>query len=130
MPRHANATSYGGERGNRPVGGDHGGRPIPEVFRKTMAVRASREASIRRLDKMLASEDDEVFLKAWKECADRGFGKAPQSLDVTSGGQPLLDALTRRSRILALLASADAVEIEPPRIGAIGPAEAVGDGGD
>ncbi len=49
---------------------------------------------ITELEKLLADEsEDSVFLKAFAEVADRGFGKAPQSIDVTSDGEQVQSLL-------------------------------------
>lgn len=56
-----------------------------------MQLLALRAAKAKRLEKMLsdANPDNAAFLKAFQEVADRGFGKAPQSIDVTSDGEQI-----------------------------------------
>ncbi len=54
-----------------------------------MQRRAERAKTLQRLDLALESEEDHIFLKAFQEVADRGFGKAPASIDVTSAGEQI-----------------------------------------
>lgn len=98
MPKRANATSFGGSKGNRP--GRKKGDPtnvgaMPEVFRRRMQILASRAAEAKRLERLLSDEnaDDELFLKAFDRVCDRGYGKAPQSVDVTSDGEKIQSLL-------------------------------------
>lgn len=83
MPRRATSTSFGGKSGNRRGSGPNkgeGGRP-PEVFRQRMQLLASRDATAQRLEAALRSDDDLVFLKAFAEVANRGYGKAPEHVE-------------------------------------------------
>lgn len=60
------------------------------MFKKAMQKRAADGASLKRIDTMLkpnSAPDD--FKWAWAQAADRGFGKAAQSVDVTSGNEKL-----------------------------------------
>lgn len=59
------------------------------LFKKEMARRAAHATTLRRMDEALKAEDNREFLAAFKECADRGIGPAAQSVDLTTGGQPL-----------------------------------------
>lgn len=53
-----------------------------------MQLLAMRAAKAKRLEEMLGDEsEDSTFLQAFREVCDRGFGKAPQSIDVTSDGE-------------------------------------------
>lgn len=65
---------------------------------QTLALRA---AKARRLERLLSdeNEDDATFLKAFAEVSDRGFGKAPQSVDVTSAGEQVQSLLVVPSEI-------------------------------
>jgi len=55
---------------------------------------AMRAAHAKRLETLLGDEsDDSAFLKAFAEVCDRGFGKAPQSVDVTSQGERMQSLL-------------------------------------
>lgn len=95
MPRRANATSFGGKAGNpRNTTKPGTGRP-PDVFRNRMQLLALRAAQAKRLEKLLSDKnpDDHTFLKAFSEVSDRGFGKAPQSVDVTSDGEKIQSLL-------------------------------------
>lgn len=119
MPRRATSTSFGAENGNDAT---RGGRPpgiSPERFRHAMAWRAAREATVARMDQALKSSDDKDFLAAFRECADRGFGKAVQAVDVTSTGA-LLPAAEREARVRAIV---EAVLARGE--GRVGPATAV-----
>lgn len=70
-------------------------------FRAAMRARATDPAHLARLDAMLAGTPDpvtgqriplkpETWLAAWGDVANRGYGRAHQSLDVTSGGEALV----------------------------------------
>ncbi len=64
-------------------GAPNAGRP-PSEFKRLMQRIASRPETIRRLRKLTGtakSVSDEVFLKAFKEAGDRGYGKAVQPLE-------------------------------------------------
>jgi len=78
------ATGEDPRRGRGPrKGAPNAGRP-PSEFKELMRGVASRPEALKRLRKLAgASKDvsDEVFLKAFKEAADRGFGKAVQPLE-------------------------------------------------
>src|SRR5690242_13327191 len=92
MPRRATSTSFGAERGNKPMSPGPGARPGNTVdrFRKEMQERALRADTLHRLDKSLDAKEDAIFLKAFAEVADRGFGKAPQSIEHTGAdGGPI-----------------------------------------
>lgn len=93
MPRRATSTSFGGKSGNTPGRGPEkgkGGRPV-DIFRNRMQELALRAAKAKRLETLLddKNEDNSAFLKAFQEVSDRGFGKAPQSIDVTSDGEQI-----------------------------------------
>lgn len=64
------------------------GRP-PDEFRERMRALASREDVLAALDAILTNPNHPQFLRAWQEAADRGYGKAAQHLDVTSGAEQL-----------------------------------------
>lgn len=83
MPRRATATSYGNKSGNPQGAGPakgEGGAPT-KTFVLAMQRLASRHETLRRLEAELDSEDPRVFLKAFAEVADRGYGKALQPLE-------------------------------------------------
>ena len=71
-------------RGRGPKkGAPNAGRP-PNEFKEMMRALASRPAVMTRLKKLLgtsAKVPDDVFLKALKEVADRGYGKAVQPVE-------------------------------------------------
>jgi len=69
-------------RGRGPKKGE-GGRP-PDEFKRLMRGIVSRKAVADRLRKLTsgsAKVTDDVFLKAFKEVTDRGYGKAVQPLE-------------------------------------------------
>lgn len=60
-----------------------GGRP-PDWFKRKMATLASRRDVLRYLKRCLTHPADaETFLKAWKEAADRGFGRSTQKQELS-----------------------------------------------
>lgn len=66
-----------------PKGAPNAGRP-PNEFKEMMRALASRPAVMQRLKKLLGTSKqvpDDVFLKALKEVADRGYGKAVQPVE-------------------------------------------------
>ena len=85
-------------------GAPNAGRP-PDEFKKLMRGVASRTETIRRLRKLAGGAKgvaDEIFLKAFKECADRGYGKAVQPLEHAGpDGEPL--PLETADRALGLI---------------------------
>lgn len=78
------AKGKDGRRGRGPKkNAPNAGRP-PSEFKRLMQGIASRADAITRLRKLTGtnkSVSDEVFLKAFKESADRGYGKAVQPLE-------------------------------------------------
>ena len=69
-------------RGPAP-GAPNAGRP-PDEFKRIMQGIVSRDEAVRRLAQLASGEktvSDEIFLKAFKESADRGYGKAVQPLE-------------------------------------------------
>ena len=64
-------------------GAPNAGRP-PDEFKRTMRGIVSRKTVVERLKKLTggsAKVTDDVFLKAFKEVTDRGYGKAVQPLE-------------------------------------------------
>lgn len=68
------------------------GRP-PDEFKRAMRGIASRRAALERLKKLTSGSrkvSDDVFLKAFKEVTDRGYGKAVQPLEHSGpDGEPI-----------------------------------------
>lgn len=64
------------------------GRP-PDEFRERMRALASRDDVLAALEQILSDPNHPHWLRAWQEAADRGYGRAAQHLDVTSGSEPL-----------------------------------------
>jgi hypothetical protein len=90
MPRRASATSFGQSKGNRP--GRKKGDPtnvgvLPATFRNRMALIASRMRTVNELEKILENRDHAAFMKAMEFVTERGFGKVPSAVDVTSKGE-------------------------------------------
>ncbi len=82
------STSYGGIKGNKPgATGAHGkaGRR-PDAFYIRMAFLAERAAESKRLERLLADEnqDDDAFFKAFDRVTAFAFSKAPAREDVTA----------------------------------------------
>lgn len=86
MPRHATATSFGGERGNptRPGPGNPGA-----IYRKRMAHLANLAAKAKRWETLLSAKngDHETFFKAFDRVSDRAFGRPAQGIDHTNAGE-------------------------------------------
>ena len=53
-------------------------------FKAEMARRASREKTLKRMDSALEAEDHKEFLSAFRECADRGYGKPTETIEHSS----------------------------------------------
>jgi hypothetical protein len=70
------------------------GRPTDD-FTAKMRSLTSAEATIRELAKILKDGSHEHFIKALTFCADRGYGKPVQPVDVTSNGESIADVLKR-----------------------------------
>ncbi len=102
-------------RGRGPAkGAPNAGRP-PDAFKALMRELASRDESLVRLagilkgtlkytdgdgKKVVIPVDSDTYLKALAFASDRGYGKAQQSIDVTSGGKPIADVLKKaRERV-------------------------------
>lgn len=78
------------------LGKPKGGRPLAS---HTIETQLQRQMLVQwlqpRLDKIfnaLAEKAEKGDVQAAKELLDRAWGKAPQSIDMTSGGLPLLIA--------------------------------------
>lgn len=64
-------------------GAANAGRP-PDKFKEDMRALACREDVLRRLKRLLSGSrkvSDDVFLRAFKEVADRGYGKPAQPVE-------------------------------------------------
>lgn len=76
-------------------GAPNAGRPRDEWKRELQRL-ASSDAVLSHLQKVVdAGPDHPYFAKALDYLTDHGYGKAAQSLDVTSGGEPLTIRITR-----------------------------------
>ena len=83
---HYNATSFGAVRGNTPV--PSGAGDTPDIFKKRMQRLASLTAIEERLTRVLTDPeaDHSEWLAAFREAADRGYGKAAQPVTGEDGG--------------------------------------------
>ena len=79
-------------KGPDPRRGVSPGRPSDD-FTAMMRALASDEETIAELRKILKDRNHEHFIKALTFCADRGYGKPAQPIDVTSNGKSLADVL-------------------------------------
>lgn len=84
MARRANATSFGGIKGNKPgASGAHGlGGATPETFKARMRLLASREKTVKNVEKVLDDAYHRQFAKVLEFAADRGYGKPVSAEDV------------------------------------------------
>ncbi len=70
---------------------------------------SSSEASVARLKGILEMGSDDLFLKAHAHVTDRGYGRAQQHVDVTTGGASIAEILRKgRDRVARMKAEADA----------------------
>jgi hypothetical protein len=104
----ARGTAQGPGRGPK-KGAPNAGRPRDE-FKQSMRAIADRAVVLTRLRKLTstANTDDELFLKALKETADRGYGKAAQGIELAGpdgGPIPIASAAEIRDGIARDLAS-------------------------
>lgn len=89
-------------------GAPNAGRP-PDEFKRRMQAIASKDETLAYLDELTtkargrgksrAGADPQTFLKAFKETADRGYGKAVQPIEHAGpdgGPIPLADAAALR----------------------------------
>lgn len=83
---HGGPFKPGDKRINRTIPGP--GRP-PDKFREEMRSLASWGAKTVRIKQVMADENHPLFAFAWKHATEQGYGRPAQSLDVTSGGEPL-----------------------------------------
>ena len=77
----ANKTGKGGF--NKGKSGNPGGRPKANIEVKA-AIQERGQEMVDRLFELMASEDERIALGATGELFDRGYGKAPQSMNVKS----------------------------------------------
>lgn len=94
-------------RGPAP-GAPNAGRP-PDKFKQEMQRMASRDETLERLDQLTgkrrkgtAGVTDDLFLRAFKEVADRGYGKPAQPVEHTGpdgGAIQFEDARTARESL-------------------------------
>lgn len=87
-PRHGAGQLRIGNPGNK--GGT--GRP-PDAWKALCRDLASRPQMITAAEKVLANPKHPAWLGAWKFLAEQGYGRAPQNVDVTSGGEPVRQVL-------------------------------------
>ncbi len=96
-------------RGRGPKkGAPNAGRP-PNEFKQSMRQLADRPAVRKRLEQLTAAsnKDPELFLKAFKETADRGYGKPAQAVELSGpdgGPIPLETPAEVRERVRRELA--------------------------
>lgn len=84
--KRANATSYGGKQGNTPKGKDQkrpGTGRLPDVFKARMALLASRQKTVKNVEKILDNPNHPLFGKMLDFAAERGFGKESTPVDAT-----------------------------------------------
>ena len=79
-------TGANDPRRNKTIAGP--GR-TPDEFKAHMRALASRDDVLAALEQILKNPNHPHFLRAWQEASDRGYGKAAQHLDVTSGSEQL-----------------------------------------
>jgi len=80
-----------GGRGALMTGGTNKGgtgRP-PDEFKRAMAELASSDDVLRHVRNVLNDPSHPQWLGAWKWATERGYGKTPDQLDVTSGGEKM-----------------------------------------
>ena len=122
-PAHGKGALYvGGVPGNK------GGGRLPDEFKAMMREIASSPEAIARLKSLAAppvpgeggryTDDDSAFQKAFREAADRGYGRPvqPHELGGPDGGPiPIADVSGLRKRVAGDLARI-AARIEAPGI--------------
>lgn len=81
MPRRATSTSFGGKAGNPRNTTIPGTGAPPEVFRRRMALLASRAKTVKQVEEILDDKDHQHFMRALEYATDRGYGKEAQPLD-------------------------------------------------
>jgi hypothetical protein len=89
MPRRASATSFGGIAGNPGNKTKAGPGRLPDIFKMRMANLAARNKTAKNVEKILDDPAHPAFMKALEFAADRGFGKAAQAIDLTTGGEKI-----------------------------------------
>ena len=109
-------------------GAPNAGRP-PDEFKRRMQALASKDEALEYLDELLTKPkgrgktkvgaDPQTFLKAFKETADRGYGKAVQPLEhggPDGGPIPIVDGnalVDRLARALAGIAKRSGATADP-----------------
>ena len=84
-----------------------GGRPSDE-FIASMRALASSEEVLSALSAILSDKDHPGFIKAFTYCADRGYGRPTQSIEVTSQGASIAEILRKgRDRVARMKAEAE-----------------------
>ena len=81
---HGGALLAGGTPGQTPGTG----RP-PDAWKALCRELASREEMLKTAREVLADKAHPAWLGAWKFLAEQGYGKAPQSVDLTTDGKSL-----------------------------------------
>ncbi len=86
-------------KGPDPRRGVSPGRPTDD-FVAHMRSLASSEETLRELCLILKDHNHPHFVKALTFCADRGYGKPTQPIDLTSNGETLTEILLKgRERV-------------------------------
>ena len=85
-------TSFGQINGNDPTlgSGAHGkGGRMPNTMRDRLRIIAERSETVAQIEKVLGDSQHRHFKGVLDTVMDHGYGKAPQSIDLTSNGQPI-----------------------------------------
>lgn len=92
-------------KGPDPRRGVSPGRPS-DAFTASMRALASSDEVYAALAAILKDRNHEHFIRALTFCADRGFGRPTQPIDVTSNGETLADILRKgRDRVAQMKAA-------------------------
>ena len=86
-------TRPGRNGGRLNVGGNHnpqgaGGRPT-DAWKQMCRDAVSREDRFNIAEEIVMDKDHPAWLGAFKFLVEQGYGKATQSVDLSSGGQPM-----------------------------------------
>jgi len=96
QPKHGRgALRAGGTPGNK-----GGGRP-PDEFKAAMRKLASSNQVLRHVRSVLNDPSHPQFMAAWKWATERGYGKTPDSLEVSGpGGAPIPNEIIITRRVI------------------------------